>query len=342
MEWFYVGNENQQFVFLRNLMIKSLSLGAVFIFVKHSDDLLIYLTIVVGALITNAIINFYTIKKTVKLRISFNKIGWHYKLLLSVFCIEACFRYFGMGDIALIGKLISREDLGFLTFALSIYTISASFLKIIATTLLPRASYYLESGEDAKFENLLRSSFSFIFLFGLPACLMLFFLSDFIVLLLGGEKFLNSSILLKAFTPLLVISSIINVIVFQYLYPLKKTRNIIVIYIVGIIINIGANLLFDSLFGKFSFIICSTISHLLILIYFLLFENCWKFIKDDLVRYLLSFILGSMVTAALKYFVDINFWFFSPLSCGLGIMAYFGLLVLFKDPLLLNLLKRKK
>lgn len=94
-----------------------------------------------------------------------------------------------MGDVAILEKYITREELGLFTFALSVFNIISSFLKIIATTLLPRVSFLIKHDNYDGVYNLLKQSNALIFFISFPAILVLFFGAHNLSVLFGGIKF---------------------------------------------------------------------------------------------------------------------------------------------------------
>ncbi|MEW7400482.1 oligosaccharide flippase family protein [Elizabethkingia anophelis] len=342
VEWYYVAVENQRYIFLRNFLFKIVSLGLIFYFIKSNNDLVLYAFIVVLGLFLNAIINFVKlliiIYKDFKIKINFS----HYKGLLTIFLVEITFRYYGMGDVAIMEKLVTREELGFLTFALSIFNIVSSFLKIIATTLLPRVSFLIASNNMKEFYQLLKKTNSLIFLLSFPAIIGLFYGSDLLVNIFGGNKFAASVNFVKAFCPLILITAIINTIIFQVLYPLGRSRIIIISYACSILINIVLNLILVNAISSFSLIVSATLSNLFILIIFFFNEkeklNIKEIFSIDILKYSLAFLLSFIF---ILYTTKMKLDPFGIISLLLGLFIYISVLVMTKDAIIYNYINTK-
>lgn len=346
VEWYYVATENQKFIFYRNLIFKSISMFLIFYLIKDNNDLLIYVLIVVLSLLINAIVNFLKlvaeIKNSFRLYLNFN----HYKGLIVIFLVEITFRYYGMGDVAILEKFVTREELGFLTFSLSIFNIISSFLKIIATTLLPRVSLMIHTNNLHDFHVLIKKTFSLIFLISFPAILFLFFGSDALAILFGGTKFVASSNMIKAFCPLVLTSSIINTFIFQILYPMGKTRSIITSFIFSILINIVLNLLLIPKIFSYSLIFSSILSNVLLIVILLFIEKeiliINKLFSKDISKYFVAFIASFILMIVLSK-LKIDTYNITAISSGL--LLYILITIIFKDSILYkittNILQRR-
>lgn len=339
VEWYFVAIEKQKYIFFRNLCFKIISLFLIFFLVKRDSDLLLYSFIVVLGLLLNGIINFINLIIKIRKDFVFTFKFKHYGGLLIIFLVEITFRYFGMGDVALIERFISREELGLLTFSLSIFNIVASFLKIIATTLLPRVSFLLSSNDMNSYYSLLKKSFSLIFFLSFPAILCLYYGSEFLVIKFGGEKYLQSVKYLKLFCPLIISSAIVNTVVFQILYPMGRSRSIISSYIAGIIVNILINLFLVKIFFGASLIISSICSNVLIITMLFLIERdkfpIKKIFSNDVIKYFISFIFAFIyVSLSSMWRVDI----YNLFGLAVGLIIYGIILIATKDSLLFSFL----
>lgn len=342
VEWYYVATENQKYIFFRNFFFKVISVILIFYLVKSDNDLILYVLIVVLGLLLNAIVNFIKLFFSIKGNLNFKFSFSHYKGLFAIFLVEITYRYFGMGDVTLLEKFVTREELGFLTFALSIFNIISSFLKIIATTLLPRVSFMIHTKNYKDFYRLLTKSNSLIFLISLPAMLCLFFGANTLATLFGGEKFGDATNLIKAFCPLILITSIINTIVFQILYPLGKTKLIILIYITNIFINIVLNLVLIPYISSYSLIVSAIISNLLVLVSLFFLERKTLVFKNlfsvDIFKYLVSFVFAG----TLMYIMAINNIDKYNITAILsGSIIYISIIILMKDSIVYKFLSIK-
>ncbi len=345
VEWFFVAVEQQKFIFFRNIFFKVISLILIFYFVTDDSDLIKYVSIVILGLLLNALTNFIILIIKSPTRPTFRLNFTHYKGLVLIFLVEVTYRYFGMGDVAILEKYITRKELGLFTFALSVYNIISSFLKIIATTLLPRVSFFIKNENYEGMYILLKKSNSLIFFIGLPAILILFFGGHDLSVLFGGSKFYQAGDILLYFCPLLLLTSIINTLIFQFLYPLGKVKLVVLVYIVCIFINILLNIFFIPKYSYYSVIISSFISNLLAMISFLIVANktinIKKIFSKDIGNYFVSFLFSFIVI----YFINkLKLDHYNIFSIFIGLLIYLLFLYILRDRFLIgivNTLKKK-
>lgn len=334
-EWFYVAVERQKFILIRNIIIKISSLFFIYTLVKNETDLFVYILIVIIGLVLSSTLNFIFLFKEIEIKkIRRLNLIQYLNPLFGIFIIEISVRYFGMADVAILESFVTRQQVGYFTFALSIYNIISSFLKVLATTLLPRSSYYIEKNEHLKFSSLIKDTISLVFFIGIPSIVFLILWSDKIVFLLGGDKFMPSIIILQTFSILIVISSVINLFVFQLLYPLNKLKSIVISYFTGIIINIIINFVFIHYFSYITVVISSIISHIVILLMLLIFEKKVinkSIFSSDVVKYIFSGLIMFAISFLLINF-KLDKFNFIPLL--IGCILYIAIVLLLKDNLL--------
>lgn len=88
VNWFYQAVEDFKFITVRGLVFRTFAAAALFVFVKDSDDLILYAFVVVGSTVGNNIINFIHLRKYIRLGdIQWNNLDiWrHLKPALNIF-----------------------------------------------------------------------------------------------------------------------------------------------------------------------------------------------------------------------------------------------------------------
>lgn len=337
VEWYFVGMETQKYILIRSFIVKIISLFFIFLFVRSKEDLLTYVLIVILGLFIPSILNFIIFIKTISIS-TLNRLNLkqHLKFLFTIFLVEISFRYFGMVDTVILGIKEPKATVGYYSLSFSIFSIVCSFIRVSAVTMLPRASYYLKMNLMNEFGQLINNTIKFILFIGIPSSIGIFFWSDFIVLILGGESFKQSANILNYFSILVIITSLINMLVFQILYPLNQIKSIITSLFIGIIFNIFFNFLLIPLYSSKGVVISSIISHTLIL---LLLINSYKklelsfFFSKEMIAYLYSGIILIITLIIFKNIFRINNII---LQLIIGTISYLGALIIFKEQLFIN------
>lgn len=337
VEWFFVGIEYQKYILIRSFIVKIISLGFIFLFVKTEHDLLNYVLIVVLGLVSPAMFNFYYFLKKVSFKVV-KKINLkiHFKFLFTIFLVETSFRYFGMADTVILGAKEPKVIVGYYSLALSVFSIICSFIRVSAITLLPRASYFLNYNLMDEFGVLINNTIKFILFIGVPSSIAMFIWSDFIVSVLGGDGFEQSSVILKLFAPLIIVSSLINMLIFQILYPQNQIKSIVISLVAGILINLILNFILIPLYGAIGVVISSLISQLVILLIIIKINKKFvlsAFFSRDMFIYIYAGIALILSVSIL------NFIFGSTniiLQWTIGALTYIGSLLIFKEQFFIN------
>lgn len=337
VEWFFVGIEYQKYILIRSFIGKIISLGFIFCFVKSQDDLLTYVFIVVVGLAIPALFNFYYFLKKVSFRAVKNiKFKVHIKSLFIIFLVETSYRYFGMADVFILGSKEPKITVGYYSLAFSVFSIVSSFIRVSAITLLPRASYFLSYKLMDEFGSLINSTIKFILIIGVPSSICLFIWSDFIVTLLGGGGFINSSTMLKLFAPLLIISSLINMLIFQILYPQNQIKSIVISLLVGILLNLVLNFLLIPIYSANGVIVSSIFSQLAVLLILITINKKYilkTFFTKDMFIYIYAGVVMVLSVLLLNFIIGSTNIVFQWIT---GAFGYLGTLLVFKEQFFIN------
>lgn len=337
VEWFFVGVEFQKYILIRGFIVKIISLGFIFFFVKSKEDLINYILVVILGLFIPALFNFYNFIKMVSLKTLKKPVfKFHFKFLISIFLVETSFRYFGMADTVILGLNEPKVIVGYYSLALSVFSIVSSFIRVSAITLLPRASYFLNFNLMDDFAILINNTIKFILFIGVPFSIGMFIWSDFIVNLLGGDGFEQSAVILKFFAPLLIVSSLINMLIFQILYPQNQIKSIIISLIIGILLNLFLNFFLIPIYSSIGVVISSLISQLTILLILVKSNKNFilsAFFSNDMFVYIYAGITLMLSIIILNYiFESINI----IIQFIVGIVCYLVALLYFKEYLFIN------
>lgn len=349
VEWFFVGIEFQKFILIRSFIIKVLSLFLILIFVDDSSDLMNYILIIVVGLAINAIINFIFFIKLI-LPFNFNLSALEFKShlgpLSSIFLVEIAIRYFGMADVVILGSSADREIVGHYSLALNIFLIITSFIRISAITLLPKSAYFLKENQMEEFNNLIKSTIKFILFIGVPSTIGVYFWSDLIVSVLGGDDFKYSSSILKIFSLSIIIVSIVNMIVFQILYPQNRIRVIFFCFLAGIGVNLILNWTLISVLSAQGVVISAILSQIIIFILLLITNKSYisfTIISKDMLKYIYAGILLLITSYLIRLFLHNHYLI---LQFIISVTVYISTLFILKESVFitygLNLLKNEK
>lgn len=244
IEWFYQGIENQLYITKRFILIRILTLIAMFIFIKSKEDYLIYAFILVMMQSGSNILNFINLRKYISFKdIKFSSVELkrHLKPILVIFMATVATTIYLQLDSLMIGN-VSKEAVG-------IYIVPNKLIRMIlvvtalGTVLLPRITNCLKNKDYDNYNSYMNISLNYIFFIAIPLAVSTFLLSDDIINIMAGSQFIASTLTLKILSPILFTIGVAYFLGFQLLYPLGLERYYTYSVIVAALVNFVFNYL---------------------------------------------------------------------------------------------------
>jgi len=160
---------------------------------------------------------------------------------LAIFIMQLNYRF----DILMLKKMSSLEEVGYYSLATQIAEQLWHIPYAIETIILSRSA----NTKDNKFVNkTVASIFRVSLLIGVVGCILLFFVSPFLIPLIFGSEYVQSVPLIQAILPgilMLVAFRILN----SRLIGMGKPQNAIWTFLPALLLNIGLNLLWIPKYG---------------------------------------------------------------------------------------------
>lgn len=244
MEWFYQAIEQYQYITIRNLMFKIVSLVLLFVLVKKPEDYLLYCGINVFGTYGAYIINLFHSRKFIsKDRVGRLNLRKHMKPIVTFFALSLAVSVYTNMDTVMLGFMKGDVEVGYYNLATKIKSVLVAALTALGTVLLPRLSFYYSAGEKEKLNRMLEKSMHFTALTTLPAVLFFCMISRDAVLFLGGEQYLPAVACMKIITIAVLPVSFANIACTQILAPMGRERYTMYSTIAGAAVNLVANTL---------------------------------------------------------------------------------------------------
>ncbi len=242
IEWFYKGIEDFKFITFRSISVRFIYVISVFLFVRKSDDVIIYFLLTSLSIVLNAIINIIYSRKFVSFSLqdinlrkyisSFFTLGL-YMLLTSMYTtFNITYLGFTSGDI----------QVGYYTTATKLYSISISLFSAFTTVMMPRMSSLLAENKIDEFKHKYQQSISILTLLTIPFIIFVLFFAKEIVYIISGPGYEGAITPMRIIIPLMFVIGYEQVLVIQTLMPLKKDKIIFRNSIYGAIISIAINI----------------------------------------------------------------------------------------------------
>lgn len=343
-EWFYRGREDFRYIAIRGLIVRILSVIFLFLFVKDKDDIYHYALYTLGVTGGNNLLNFIHLRKFVRLgRLHGDKINpmRHLRPTLHVFALNVIISIYVNLDTVMLGLMTEPATVGYYTAAAKLSRISLTMVNVIGLILLPRMSaLHCEGGTD-EFNRLAQKSMDITVCINTPLFLGVIVMAPVLIRLFCGPSYEPAIKTLTILAPVLPVIGMSNVMGIQILYPQGKEHLVMIATAAGAVVNVILNL---ALIGSFAqngaaaasvaAELCVTAMMAVVARKYLPFD--WKSRSSRYAVYL--------VGAALMFFIcflvrrmqlgDMLSLMVVPAA---GIAVYCSVLLLFKDPLALEI-----
>jgi len=303
-EWFFQLKEQYVYLSIRSLIIKLVSLLALFIFVKNESDIYIYALINVLMVAAMFCMNWYALFKDVTFKKStFKGLKKHLGPIFLIFFSTISTTIYMNIDVVMLGSIINAYAVGIYIVAVKLNQAVKMLISSISTIMVSRMSYYAGVNEKDKFEKLLKYTVNLIYFILMPIVVVLVMLSDNMIILFSGKDFLEANFASKILSINILFSIIDSIIYYQILLPLNKEKNAALATTVGALSNVLLNIVFIPLYSYNGAAITTLVSEIMVFIILVYYAS--KEIKIsayiyDCIPYLLSSLPIILISIVLK------------------------------------------
>lgn len=346
-EWFYQGIEDFKYITIRGLIIKTVSVVLLFIFVKSKTDLLYYGCYTVFGVLGGNIFNFFRLRKYIhRENIIFSElhIKRHIKPVLKVFSFSVVTSIYLQLNTVLLGFLKSALAVGYFAAATKVMQMLLTMSACLGSVMMPRASHLIAENKEDEFNRLIQKSYDFTLAIALPMTIGLIFCAPSLITALCGVKFEHSILPSQIIAPIILMVAISNVFGIQVLFPKGKINIVTLCCGIGAVADLILNLCLIPLFSY----IGTSIAYLgaevatTVSMYFIgrRYIPIIYFKKSHL-----TYALGCVVMALALYGISLlqlpTLTILLLQGCS-GVLAYFIILCICKDEMLVHILSKIK
>lgn len=345
VEWIFITFEEYGYITLRSILFKSLSLVALFVFVRNKTDLIPYVIVVVFADVGSNILNFFKARKKINISLEFNfDMTTHLKPIVVLFLSGLAIQVYVASDITILGFFKSDKIVGIYVMSSKIYGIIKTVISSVLVASIPRFSMLLRKNKAKEFSKMFVMVFNYLIILVIPCMIGLFMLSEDIIILIGGYEYLSGTLALK------MLSIALLFCLFGWLFnecvliPARKERVVLVATIISAIINILINLLLIKNFGinaaAFSTIIAEFVMAIICVYYGSRVVNIdYYAVRKNLVNVLTASV-GIIVVCLLVKSFNLSYIWNIVLSITFSIVIYFGTLIVVKNESVIEIIKK--
>lgn len=346
ISWFFQGLEEFKKTVVRNTIIKLICTISIFLFVKNSNDLIIYFIIyVLSNFIGNLSLWFYLPQFIKKINISDLNIFKHIKPTILLFIPQIAIQIYTVLDKTMIGVLLKdMTEVGNYEQSQKIIKVALTVVTSLGTVVSPRIANTIANHQNDKIEDYLKNSFNFVWFLGIPIMFGVMAISYEFVPWFLGKGFEKSKLLLIVGAPLIIAIGLNNVSGIQYLIQSKQQNLFTKSVIAGAIFNFVTNLILIPIFKSVGAIITSVCAESLILIVQLVYirkQINLKIVLNNCLKYVMSGLIMLIAVSLLGIYMQANIMT-TFLQVVVGMIIYFVLLIILKDKFTYNIIHKVK
>lgn len=243
ISWFFMGLEDFKKTVLRNMLIKLISLIAIFTLVKSSRDTGIYILILsVSQLLGNMTLWPYLPKIVNAPKIRNPNIFQHLKPSLALFVPQVAITVYLAVNKTMLWQLDSVTSSGYYDYSDKLIKLVLAIVTSTGTVMLPHIANLYAKKKIRQVKEYLYTSFDFVLSISIPMAFGIAALATALAPWFFGEKFTMVNKLLIIEAPVIVLIGLSNVIGQQFLLPTKQTKTYTISVVLGAVTNVVINI----------------------------------------------------------------------------------------------------
>lgn len=251
MDWLYQAEEEYEYITKRAILFQIIALIALLIFVKDSDDLIVYSFINVISTSGSYVLNFYYSKQYVDWKfLGEYELKKHLPGMLWLFAMAVSIELYTVLDTTMLGFISGDRAVGLYTAAVRVNKLTNSLITALGVVLVPRLSYYVGKKETDKMRDLVCKGYNYVFLMSIPSAIGLLCLSKDIISILSGVEYAQATFAMRIMTPIVILIPFSAMTNQQTLVPLGMEKRILISTCVGAVTNFITNSLLIPRFAQ--------------------------------------------------------------------------------------------
>ena len=265
ISWLFSGKEDFKKITLRNTVVRLVGVICIFIFIKSSDDLYLYIFLIVTINFLGQLVMWIPAKKFIK-RPSFNtkimKKNLHPIVLL--FLPQVAISLYVVLDRTLLGLLGSYSDVGIYEQGQKLTSILITVVTSLGVVMLPRVANLLSERREEEVQNMVKFSFILYNLIIFPMIFGLIAVNEVFVKLFLGQNFQDVKYVLYIIVFNLMFIGWTNILGYQVLVVRNKNKEFMLSTTIPAFVSVAVNIVVIPFFGYIGASITSVVVEILV------------------------------------------------------------------------------
>ena len=335
ISWLFTGKEDFKKITLRNTMVKVAGVISIFTFIKSSEDLYLYIFLIVIFDFLGQFVMWIPAKKFIK-RPSFDtkiiKKNLHPIVLL--FLPQVAISLYVVLDRTLLGLLGSYSDVGIYEQGQKLTSILLTVVSSLGAVMLPRVANLLSERKEKEAQNMVRFSFILYNLIIFPMIFGLIAINEVFIKIFLGENFQDVKYVLYIIVFNIMFIGWTNILGYQVLVVRNKNKEFMLSTTIPAIVSVAVNITVIPFFGYIGASITSVV------VEFLVFAIQWYYSRNiinknllfnkDLAKIICSSLVMFGVVMTCKMILGLDGIIGLIIYLAVGGISYLGMLFLLK------------
>lgn len=347
ISWLYEGIEDFRRTVLRNTFVKIVSMVAIFVFIKSSSDVALYIAILAtSTFLGNLTLWPHTFKMLSGVNLASLKPLRHFKPTIAMFIPQIATQLYVQLNRTMLGLMVDQKASGFYQYSDNLVKLILAFVTATGTVMLPHVANAFAKHDMKKVHEMLYKSFDFVSALAYPMMFGIAGVSLTLAPLYYSAKYapIGPAMLIESIVILMIGWS--NVIGTQYLLPVNRVKDFTTSVTIGAVVNIILNFPFISLWGLNGAMWATVLSEVAVTGYqlyvvrkdldlSLMFQSSWKYLLASGVMFVAVFGMNTHLKAS---------WLWLICEVAVGVVIYAGLVYFLKAPIIdqaKNLISKK-
>lgn len=250
IDWLYLGLEKFDKIAIKNIIVKVITLIAIFIFVKNSNDLWIYTLIMSAGMIIGFWTLWFGVKKYVKFKpVKIKEALKHLKPNAILLVPVLAANIYRSIDKVMVGQMCNMSELGYYDNAEKIIYAISGFITAFNNIMIPKCSNLIANNKQERCKQYISYTMQFLFFVILLMGSVCIGLSKHMVLIVFGDNFSRSIILLQLLAVTLIFMTWSDVIRSLWVIPKKNDKLFLITIGTGAVVNVILNSVLIPMYG---------------------------------------------------------------------------------------------
>ena len=335
ISWLFAGKEDFKKITLRNTVVKLSGVVSIFTLVKSSEDLYLYVFLIVVFDFLGQFVMWVPAKKFIK-QPSFNKktIKKNLHPIVLLFLPQVAISLYVILDKTLLGILGSYSDVGIYEQGQRLTSILITVVSSLGAVMLPRVANLLSERKEKEAQNMVRFSFILYNVIIFPMIFGLIAVNEVFVKLFLGENFQDVKYVLYIIIFNLMFIGWTNILGYQVLVARNKNKEFMLSTTIPAFVSVAVN---TAVIPTFGYIGASMTA---VLVEILAFAIQWYYSRNiinknllfnkDLVKIILSSLVMFGAVMLCKMTLGFDGIVGLVIYLAVGGISYLGMLFLLK------------